>query len=310
MSNYIKKVFEDNNLVLDYYEIETNLQPLVLIHGEGVSAATFQTLFKRLSKKYHIYAINCFGHGGSTKNPELYNIKTIGDSLIKLIEKTIDSKVYLLGHSSGGLIASYIASKSNLCEQLILEDVPFFISQDDERLKKTFQYNDLYQNCHNFINQNQETDFPLYHFKNQYAWTLFDEKAKGKYMEKLISRAIKYRAKNPTKNLKVKSWPISGLSIYEGMNNFDPVFGESFFTKSFHGDINHEDILKNIKCPTTFLKAQSVTDDHGVTFTALSEQDLGKVCELIPQCETIKYACGHFIHIEKTKDYIKFLLSL
>ena len=37
-------------------------------------------------------------------------------------------KVWLLGHSSSGLVAAYIAAETELCERLILEDPPLFAS--------------------------------------------------------------------------------------------------------------------------------------------------------------------------------------
>lgn len=69
-------------------------------------------------------------------------IKSIGAAIIDFIENEIGQKVWLLGHSSGGLIAAYIAAETELCEMLILEDPPFFASQG-ERRKSTFNYVDF-----------------------------------------------------------------------------------------------------------------------------------------------------------------------
>ena len=56
----------------------------------------------------------------------------------------------LLGHSSGGLIAAYAASRSDLCCALVLEDPPFFSCQG-ERRKQSFNYVDLSTVCHEFL---------------------------------------------------------------------------------------------------------------------------------------------------------------
>lgn len=49
------------------------------------------------------------------------------------MEDVVQEKTYLLGHSSGGLIAAYAASHTALCSCLILEDPPFFSSQGERR---------------------------------------------------------------------------------------------------------------------------------------------------------------------------------
>ena len=88
----------------------------------------------------------------------------------------------MLGHSSGGLIACYIASKSDLCNNLILEDPPLFSSVGEKRFNY-YNYNDLSTICHNFINQEEEEDFVYYYVMNQYMWNFF-LKIQGKKSEK------------------------------------------------------------------------------------------------------------------------------
>ena len=130
-----EKYYDHNGL--KYYEIANNLQPLVLIHAQGVDGSSYTNVAKQLSKKFHIYSIDCYGHGGSRHDPATYNIKSISEAVIDFIEHVIQNKVWLVGHSSGGLIAAFIAAKTDLCDKLILEDPPFFASQG-ERRKKTF----------------------------------------------------------------------------------------------------------------------------------------------------------------------------
>ena len=42
---------------LKYYEIANNLQPLVLIHAQGVDGSSYTNVAKQLSRKFHIYSI-------------------------------------------------------------------------------------------------------------------------------------------------------------------------------------------------------------------------------------------------------------
>ena len=54
---------------LKYYEVKNDLQPLVLLHAQGVDSLSFADVIKPLSKQFHIYAIDCYGHGGSQHSP-------------------------------------------------------------------------------------------------------------------------------------------------------------------------------------------------------------------------------------------------
>lgn len=302
-------LYKKQGIELYYYEIENNLQPLVLIHAQGVDATSFEAVWTPLSEKYHVYSIDCYGHGRSLHHAEQYNVAEISNAVIGFIKDVVKEKVYLLGHSSGGLIAAYIASNTELCKYLILEDPPFFSSQG-ERRKSSFNYIDLSTVCHSFMNQSESKDFVLYYFSNQYAWNFFPEKSRDKIKGKLIAMAAKYRKKYPDRNLKVMFWPKAALSGFQGMNKYDPLFGETFYNDSFHCGIPHEDILRNIQCKTIFMKALTNISEDGILMAALSEEDLKRVSELVDDLQIVRFDCGHGIHIEKPGDFIECLLTI
>ena len=305
MSTY----YENEDKMLHYYECKNNLPPLVFIHAQGVDGLSFENTFKKLSTKYHIYAIDCYGHGKSLHNKALYNLKDISEAIIEFIQNVVKDKVVLVGHSSGGLIAAYIASNTDLCAKLVLEDPPFFASQG-ERRKRTFNYIDLSTICHHYIAQDEEKDFVIYYFKNQYAWNFFPDKSREKVKGKLVDMAQSYRKKHPEKNLKVPFWPKYALSGFRGMNNYDPYFGETFYNDSFHAGIQHDEILKNIKCETLFMKAKTNVSEDGILMAALNEDDVIKVSQLIQNCRVVHFDCGHGIHVERKKEFIHCLLNL
>ncbi len=304
-----EKFYQEDTILLKYYEVENALKPIVFIHAQGVDGTSFKETFKKLSKKYHIYSIDCYGHGGSLHDENKYNIRDISETIICFIERIVKNRVYLLGHSSGGLIAAYIAAETDLCEKLILEDPPFFSSQG-ERRKQTFNYVDLSTICHNFINQNESKDFVLYYFINQYAWNFFPDKSRENLKEKLVGIASKYRKKHPDKDLKVMFWPKAALSGFQGMNNYDPLFGEKFYNDSFHCGIPHENLLKQIKCETIFLKAKTNINKDGLLLASLNEEDLKQISELVSNCKVVHFDCGHGIHIENKKEFINCLMQI
>ena len=61
----LKQIYKKQGIELNYFEIRNNLQPLVLIHAQGVDSTSFENVWEHLSKQYHVYSIDCYGHGES-----------------------------------------------------------------------------------------------------------------------------------------------------------------------------------------------------------------------------------------------------
>ncbi len=289
---------------LRYYLSGEGKRLIVMLHAQGTSSVSYFETAKQLEKSARILLIDYYGHGGSTHKAELYKLDIIGDDVYSLIKSLTDEKITLVGHSSGGLIAAYIEAKYHCCEKLILEDPPFFASFGERRFK-TYNYVDLSTICHNFLNQTEKKDFVLYYFENQYSWNFFPEKNREKIRGKFTANARKFREKHPDKSLKVMFWPKFALEAFKGMNDYDALFGEAFYTDSFHSHIDYDNLLKEITCPTVFLKAVTNIGDDGIQMCALTDDDVSRVGELISDFSVVRFKCGHGIHIEKKKEFLE-----
>lgn len=297
----------NNKDTLYYYEVENDKPKLLLLHAQGTNSLSFKNVVPKLSKYYHLYLIDYYGHGKSTHNPEKYNVKSIGDDIISFIKNVIKDNVAILGHSSGGLIATYIAANCERCSKLILEDAPLFSSVGENRYN-TYNYKDLSTVCHNFILQDKEKDFVYYYFKNQYCWNFFPEDSRENIKEKLCKSVLKYRKKHPDKNLKVPFWPKKFLEAFKGIQNYDPYFGEAFYNDSFN-NVDYVELLYKIKCKTLFIKANTIIGEDGLIQGALSDEDLRKIFNSISNIEIERINCGHGVHIEKPRQFINILKS-
>ena len=98
----------DDSSILNYYEVGTEKNKLLLLHAQGTNSCSFDNVVTKLAKHYHVYLVDYYGHGKSSHNPEKYNLVSIGNDIIDFIENVICDSVAVLGHSSGGLIAAYI----------------------------------------------------------------------------------------------------------------------------------------------------------------------------------------------------------
>lgn len=300
------KTNDDN--IINYYEIDNNNPILLIIHAQGTNSGSYSKVVKDLSKKFHLILVDCYGHGKSSHNKEKYNIISQGNDLIDFIKSKTDEKISILGHSSGGLIACYIASISDVCDNLILEDPPLFSSCGDKRFNY-YNYNDLSTVCHNFINQDEETDFVYYYFMNQYAWNFFPENSREKIRKKSGESALKYRKKHPDKPLKVRFWPKKFLEAFNGLNDYDPYFGENFYNDSFNCNIDYNNLLSDIACKTLFMKANTKIAENGLIQGALTDDDLELVRNLIKNIKIEYFDCGHGIHTEKKKKFVKSVID-
>ena len=288
---------------LHYYEIGGEGTPLLMIHAQGVDARNYDNVWKQLAKQYHVYAIDCPGHGQSSHSPEMYTLKAIGEEVIAFIREVVGAKLTLTGHSSGGLIAAYVAANSDLCTKLVLEDPPLFACEG-ERRKTTYNWLDLSSVCHQYLAEGRQDDFILYYFSNQKAWEFFPDKSRDKLKAASIKSAAKYREKHPEKTLKVPFWPKAAMLAYRGMQNYDPRFGEVFYTDSFNGGVDHAEMLRKITCETVYLKAKTNVGPDGTLQAANTDEDAARVQSLIKNCRMVKLDCGHGIHNEKEKEFL------
>lgn len=296
----------DNNII-NYYGTDSNNHILLIIHAQSANSSSYSSVIKKLSKKFHLIIIDCYGHGKSSHNKEKYNIISQGDDLIEFIQYKTAEKISILGHSSGGLIACYIASKSDLCNNLILEDPPLFSSVGEKRFNY-YNYNDLSTICHNFINQEEE-DFVYYYVMNQYMWNFFPENPRKKIREKSGKSARKYRKEHPDKPLKIRFWPKKFLEAFNGMEQYDPYFGENFYNDTFNCNIDYSKLLSEINCKTLFMKANTKIADDGIIMGALTDENLQQVTALIKNIRVEYFNCGHGIHNEKKKEFVKSVIG-
>lgn len=299
----------DDKSVLNYYETGDAPSKLLLLHAQGTHSLSFHNVLSKLAKHYHVYLVDYYGHGMSSHNPDKYNLVSIGDDIIAFIENVICDTVAVLGHSSGGLIAAYIAAHCDKCSKLLLEDPPFFSSQGERRYN-TYNYVDLSSVCHSFLQQSEEKDFVQYYFENQYCWHFFPEDSRETIREKLGGFARKYRTKHPDKNLKVPFWPKKFLQSFNGLQYYDPRFGEAFYSDSFNRDVDYCELLSKIKCKTLFMKANTTIGENGLLQGALTDEDLQLVSTLTTNMKIEHFDCGHGIHTEKPKQFVKAVRSI
>ena len=71
--NAVEKQFTlQSGRVINYGEVENDKPPLLLIHGQMSIWQDYALVMPELSEKWHIYAVDVYGHGGSSHDEDLY----------------------------------------------------------------------------------------------------------------------------------------------------------------------------------------------------------------------------------------------
>ncbi|MTI56587.1 alpha/beta fold hydrolase [Geosporobacter ferrireducens] len=299
-----KQIKLDDGTVLNYTEGPDNGPPLFLIHGQSMKWEDYARVLSDLAKYYHVYAIDCHGHGKSSHDSTKYTGVAMGKDFIWFIENVIGEAVVISGHSSGGILGAWVAANApELVLGLVLEDPPFF-SVEPEEMQNTFVWYENMEVAHGFLNQSEVNDFVVYYLENSYMWGLF-----GDLRILLANSARKYREKNPGEPLKLWYVPYKWIHGTLYLDEFDLEFTETFYTGEWFEGLDQEETLSKIDVPTIYIKAETMYGKDGVLYAANSDEDAERVRNLIKGSKMITIKSGHDIHFEKPKKFVQIMVD-
>jgi len=308
-----KQVTLQDGSIINYGEGPENGFPLLLIHGQMVSWYDYAKVLQPLSKYFHIFAVDCYGHGGSSKDPKKYACAINGNDFIWFIQNIIRKPVFLSGHSSGGLLASWIAANANNdVLGLVIEDAPFFATEKN-RCEKTYAWLDSFKTIHDFLNQKEYVNYTQYWLKHCYQRNFW-----GNGWEKfLLPKIDKYNRKHNTiipyiwflPEMANKGFYVTA-NLQDKTGNYDLLFGDMFYDCSWFENYDQTETLRKIKCPSVLLHTKWNYDKNGILLAAMDGNDAKKAHELISGNKLIdNIKSGHDIHNEKSKFFINTFIN-
>ncbi|WP_071392869.1 alpha/beta fold hydrolase [Bacillus tuaregi] len=302
-----KQIKLSDGTVLNYGEGPKNDKtPLLFIHGQGMTWEDYAKVLPELSKHYHVYAIDCHGHGESDKNPEKYTAKAMAEDFSEFIEVVIGEKTVISGHSSGGMIAAWMAAHSpEFVLGTVIEDAPFF-STEPGRRENTYVWVDGFQLFEDFKKQDEVDDYFAYYLEHSYWKRIF-----GDFLWNWFSRdAIAYHEKHPDEPVHLIYLPPQINRMFESKTYpYDYRFGEAFYDNTWFKDYNQAEVLAKIKTPTVFIKANT-NYDGDLLLAALSDVDADRVVQLLENGKRIDIDTpGHDIHYDKPEEFIQIMIE-
>ena len=316
-----KQFYLKDGSVINYAEGPNNGPDMVLLHGQMVDWKDYRTVLPELVKKFHVFALDYYGHGKSSKNPDLYNIERIGSDIALFIQEKVGSRAIISGHSSGALIVAYIAATyPENVKAIVLEDGPFFATEKG-RAENTFSYK-TFQNIHNYLTEKPNITYFEHYLKNDPMRTLFNMDGKDNWTKIVAEPAMKRFRKDLTKipiiwyyppELGVNTLLQLTANLQDGTGDYDLRFADAFYDFSFFNGIKQEDMLKQISVPTCILHVNppknttpSYYTEEGMLISAMDEKDAKHVKELIRGSILVEgFDSMHNIHEDKPKEFLK-----
>jgi pimeloyl-ACP methyl ester carboxylesterase len=123
---YSDRYFTANGLRIHYLDWGSDGKPpLIMLHGIGRVAHSFDHIAMRFSKSFHVYAIDMRGHGDSSWSPEgAYLVEDYVKDIEAFAEQLNLHGIVLLGNSTGGRVVQvYAGLHPERVAGLIVEDV-------------------------------------------------------------------------------------------------------------------------------------------------------------------------------------------
>lgn len=176
--HYLNLKSQNDDLKMAYMDIhpeKPNGKTIALLHGKNFNGAYWKTTIEALTKEgYRVIVPDQIGFGKSSKPTDYqFTFQQLAQNTKAILDKLKINKIYLLGHSMGGMIATrFTLMYPDTVEKLILEN-PLGL----EDWKLVAPYTSIEKNYQNELKADYETT------RKYQAGFYYDNKWKPEYDE-------------------------------------------------------------------------------------------------------------------------------
>ena len=265
-----------------YAELGGSGPPLVLLHGITDSLESYRPAAAKLKQAARVYAIDFRGHGRSAHTRDHYRVRDFAADVLLFLERVVGEPAVLAGHSLGGLVTSYIASRPGAALRgIFLEDPPLYRARMPA-IKQTYFYPFFvsFREALRAHHANGESLDDLVEFVGNSP----ADSAGRTLLDAVGADAVRLRARQLRRmDPEALTAPIEGILFAD----FDP---------------DHD--LPKIVCDTHLLAGNEALGG------AMTANDVEEVSTRIPRCTTVVWDdIGHMIHQQRPEPYADELIS-
>lgn len=96
---------------------------IVFVHCWSCDQQYWKEQVDFFKEDFRVVTIDLAGHGKSGANRNEWTISSFGDDVVAVLDELDAEKIYVVGHSMGGMVALEAASKTERIDKLILVDI-------------------------------------------------------------------------------------------------------------------------------------------------------------------------------------------
>lgn len=254
-----------------YAEVPGPGPKLLILHGLTGSHDEFLHLAPILARQAHLYLLDMRGHGRSGR-AESYTVADYGRDVVAFLQDVVGETAVLLGHSLGGIVATWVAAnRPDLVRGLILAEPGFYIMQ---HLASSWMQ-PYFVSLRDRLRQHDAQGESLAQMMAYVGQTSVDT---------AVPDAVRQRAMQ--------------------LLHVDRAVLEPLLNSRLLGNQDPDVLLAQIYCPTHLIAAES---GRGGVMTL---EDVQRVVAQVPQAaHTIVTGTGHDIHLDRPQAFFRAVVS-
>jgi len=276
-AGFLEKDFPASSVSIHYAEGPASGRPLLLLHGMVRDWRSFSNLLPDLASRFHIFALDLRGHGGSGRALAGYSIAQFADDVDEFLRVRLPEGAAVFGHSIGAMVAMSLAARPHSkVSALVVGDSMISPSNLDSSL-----YGPLFRQFHELMLRQ--------HSSEELARRI------GKIQVRFPGLAEPLRLEDLAGN--------SQVALAEWARTVectDPeVLAMSLNHEAF-ADWDPERILPRIACPVLLLQANPALDG------LLSDSDLALAMRLLPRAQHVRFPLlGHALFMQQASPVLR-----
>ncbi|MFP3270019.1 MAG: alpha/beta hydrolase [Paraburkholderia sp.] len=271
---------------------QSSAPALLLIPGQAASWWDYESVMARLQSDFQVFAVDLRGQGRSSRTPRRYTLDTWGNDLVRLIQHAIGRPTLVAGHSSGGVLAAWLAAYAprNSVKAVYLEDAPLFSSE-------------LVPACGPGVRQTAVgLMFELFcnHLGDQ--WAIGDWKG-------MLARAPSVLPSW------MHAWIPTSDEPPQNLKEYDPEWARAFYSGTASANCSNELMLRKVRTPVLFSHHfRTIDSETGILQGAISDVQVNYARNLVEGAgQPFNYRSlperGHALHEDDEELYVSILME-
>ncbi len=266
LKDFNERFIHLGDIALNVSENKGGNPPLLLIHGWGESWQTWRSVLPLLALHYDVSAVDLRGFGRSGRVDHRQSRNTWVSDISRLIELISPKGTWIIGHSLGGWIGMMLAKIIPIMVHGVLAEDPFTGPLSGVQRRAS---------------QSKTID-----------WAARAESLREVNSVAELSKRL--RLKHPEFSLE------RSLELATMRFRTDPYLLESLNQTSVDHNDNFQDVFRLIERPVLVLQADY--EKGGI----MPDIEANRLRRTISKSKVVKWSdSGHFIHIERSVDFVK-----